>query len=77
MGVAKCVVPENIRTPPEGTFALDPPIPLEFPFLEVLVIPSPHGISVNFKLVGYPLERIFVSKMLLHYIIMRKIIFLR
>jgi len=41
MGEAKCVVPENIRTPPEGTFALDPPIPLEFPFLEVLVIPSP------------------------------------
>ena len=37
--------------------------------------PQPPGISVIFNFVGYPLERIFVSKMLLHYVIMRKIIF--
>ena len=37
--------------------------------------PQPPGISVIFNFVGYPLERIFVSKMLLHYVIMRKIFF--
>ena len=61
------VVPENIHIPPplptkEGTFALNPHT-LEFPFQGVLVITPTPGISVIFHLVGYPLERIFVSKM--------------
>ena len=68
------VVPENIHTPPvEGTFAL---------------APHPSGTSIPggachtpipsfFNLIGYPVERIFVSKMLLHYIILRTSFFLR
>ena len=42
----------------EGILALDPPAPLEFPFQTPL----------------HPLERLFLSKMLLHYAIMRKMI---
>ena len=66
------VIPKKIHTPaPWGTFVLDPPLPwnfhsrgcssyhlLEFPLL--------------FNLTRYPLERIFLSKMLLYFIIMQK-----
>ena len=57
------VVRENIHTPlpTEGT----------------LLYPPPHGISIISNLVGYPLERICPSKVLLHYTDVRKIFFLR
>ena len=42
MGVAKCVVPENIHTPPEGTFALDPLSPWNFHW-----VPSGKDICVK------------------------------
>ena len=79
MGVAECVAPENIHTP-GGHFCFRPPHPPGISIPEGVCHtpppPSSPGISVNFTLLGYPLERI-VSKMLLHYIIMQKIIFLR
>ena len=55
----------------EGTFALDPDPGISVPPSH----PIP-GTSRNFSTwLGTPLERLFASKMLLHYIIMRKIIF--
>ena len=78
----KCVVPENIHSPlpspPRRAIKLVLPPP-RWNFLSrgacLTPSPQPPGISVIFNFVGYPLERIFVSKMLLHYVIMRKIIF--
>ena len=71
----QCVVPENIHTPPphhptEGTFAKDllPPPGISIPEGACHI---PHlGISVIIQLGWVPSERIFLSKMLLHYIIM-------
>ena len=62
-------------TPTGGTFVLDPHPP-GISISGVLVIPPPPpapGISVIFQ-VGYPLKRIFPSKMPLRYTFMRKII---
>ena len=80
MGVAECVAPENIHTP-GGHFCFRPPHPpgISIPEGACHTPPPPPLLAWNFRkftLVGYPLERI-VSKMLLHYIIMQKIIFLR
>ena len=48
-----CVVPENIHTPMEGTFTLDPPPPPEFPLYIVggaCPSPTPPGISIIYAL---------------------------
>ena len=49
MGVAECVAPENIHTPGGHFCFRPPPIPLEFPFLRVLVIPPPPLLAWNFR----------------------------
>ena len=68
------VVPENIHTPAtESTFALDPPPPGISILVGACRASHPLEFLNFFNLVGYPLEIIFPSKMLLHYIITRKI----
>ena len=62
--------------PTEGTFALDPPPPWNFhPRGYVLDPPAPPGISVIFELGWVPSGKNICVKILLHYIIMRKVIF--
>ena len=67
------MVPENIHTPPPhgGHFGFRPPTPLEFPFQGVFVRPRPPPPGIP-SLVWHLLERLFLSKMLLPYTIMRK-----
>ena len=74
----KCVVPENIHTPPPangGHFCFRPPTLFKFPFQVVLVI-SPYTLEFLWFsiLVGNPLERIFPSKKLFHYTILQNVI---
>ena len=62
-------------TPDGGHFCFAAPTPLEFSFQEVLVIPPyPCNFHHSSTLIGYPLERIFPSKILVHYIIMQNAI---
>ena len=71
----KCIVPENIHStlpsPPRRALKLVLPPP-RWNFLSRGACHPPPPPT---NLVRYPLERIFVSKMVLHYIIIRKIIF--
>ena len=66
-----------------GHFALDPPPPLEFPFMGVLVIlpPPPSPTRCNFRnfstWLGTLWKEYLCKKKLLQYILLRKIIFLR
>ena len=69
--------PPPLPPPPRVFKLVLPPTRWNFLSRGACLTPSPQtpGISLIFNLVWYPLERIFVSKMLLHYVIMRKIFF--
>ena len=74
--IMQYVVPENIHTPTpplmEGTFALEPPPCWNFHSRKCLsYLPTPCNFHDSSILIGYPLKRIFLSKILFHYTIMQ------